>query len=299
MMKPKIGLVTVTYNSATVLDEFLASVRALRGVEAVLYAIDNASKDDSVRRLETDPPPGCVVIPNKDNVGVAAGNNQGINAALKDGATHVLLINNDVRFGPDLVATLLAEMDRCDAGMIVPKMYFADTPKTIWCCGGFLDWKRGYMPRHYGAKETDVGQFDTARWVDDAPTCCMLIRAEVFAKVGFMDERYFVYGDDTDFVHRARESGFGLRYTPAVVLDHKVSILTGGPYSEFSMRWSTRSRGLFIAKHYRGFKRVAATVIYRMYLLSRRITGHDAPDLYGRRLGYFKEGIQVEAQGKD
>lgn len=288
----------MTYNSATVLDEFLASVRALRGVDTVLYAIDNASKDDSVRRMEADAPSGCVVIANKDNFGVAAGNNQGIHAALKDGATHVLLINNDVRFGPDLVATLLAEMERCDAGMIVPKIYFADTSKTIWCCGGFLDWKRGYMPRHYGAKKTDVGQFDIARWVESAPTCCMLIRAEVFAKVGLMDERYFVYGDDTDFVYRARECGFGLRYTPSAVLDHKVSSLTGGTYSEFGMRWSTRAQGLFIAKHYRGFKRVAATLIFRIYLLSRRISGHDAPDLYGRRVGYFKEGIQVEAQGK-
>ena len=292
-MKTKIGLVTVTYNSATVLEEFLASVRALRGVDTVLYAIDNASKDDSVRRLETDPPPGCVVIPNKDNVGVAAGNNQGIHAALNDGATHVLLINNDVRFGPDLVATLLAEMEGCDAGMIVPKIYFADTPKTIWCCGGFLDWKRGYMPRHYGAKKTDVGQFDIARWVESAPTCCMLIRAEVFAKVGFMDERYFVYGDDTDFVYRARECGFGLRYTPSAVLDHKVSSLTGGQNSEFSIRWSSRARGLFLAKHYRGFKRGAVKAIIRMYMLTRRIAGSDSADVYKRRVIAFDEGIKV------
>jgi GT2 family glycosyltransferase len=264
----------------------------------VLYAIDNASKDDSVQKLMADPLDDFVVFVNTENVGVAAGNNQGIRAALKDGATHILLINNDVRFSPDLVATLLREIDRCDAGMIVPKIYFADTPKIIWCCGGFLDWKRGYQPRHYGAKERDAGQFDTARWVEDAPTCCMLIRTEVFAKVGFMDERYFVYGDDTDFVHRAREAGFGLYYTPAVALDHKVSILTGGTNSEFSIRWSTRARGLFIAKHYRGLKRFAATAIFRMYLLSRRISGHDSPDLYKRRLEYFHEGIKVEVQGR-
>ena len=113
-----------------------------------------------------------------------------------------------------------------------------------------------------------------------------------------MDGRYFVYGDDTDFVHRALETGFRLRYTPSAVLDHKVSILTGGPQSEFSVRFSTRARGLFIMKHCRGFKRVAATAIFRMYLLSRRITGHDAPDLYERRLAYFKEGIQVAANGQ-
>jgi hypothetical protein len=183
-----------------------------------------------------------------------------------------------------------------EADMIVPKIYFADTSKIIWCCGGFLDWKRGYQPRHYGAKETDVGQYDSARWVEDAPTCCMLIRAEIFAKIGFMDERYFVYGDDTDFVHRAREAGFGLLYTPAVALEHKVSILTGGPYSEFSMCWSTRARGLFIAKHYRGLKRFAATAIFRMYLLSRRISGHDSTQLYKRRLKYFEEGIKSTMQ---
>ncbi len=121
----------------------------------------------------------------------------------------------------------------------------------------------------------------------------MLIRAEVFAKVGFMDERYFVYGDDTVFVCRAREAAFCLRYTPATVLFHKVSTLTGGTKSDFTIWWSTRARGLFIAKHFAGLEGSMARLMFRMYMLTRMVAGSDSLEIYKKRVMAFDEGIEV------
>src|SRR5215471_12647355 len=98
---PLLGVVTVTYNSAKVLDDFLGSLAGQSFKAFRLYAIDNASSDGSADILErsavTDP--RIITIRSADNLGVAEGNNIGIRRSIEDGCTHVLLLNNDTVFG--------------------------------------------------------------------------------------------------------------------------------------------------------------------------------------------------------
>ncbi|RYE38977.1 MAG: glycosyltransferase, partial [Hyphomicrobiales bacterium] len=88
----RIGVVTVTYNSAKVLPDFFESTNRQIGCEFHLYVIDNASRDESVALSRTLAHCATTIIANPDNVGVAEGNNQGIRKALEDGCTHVLLL---------------------------------------------------------------------------------------------------------------------------------------------------------------------------------------------------------------
>jgi GT2 family glycosyltransferase len=244
-----VGVVTVTFNSGTVLGGFIDSVLKQTHAEFVLYVVDNASSDDTLKQLAEYQDARIMVIPSKVNVGVAQGNNTGIRAALKDGCTSVLLINNDTVFEPDLFSKLSEGLEQYKCEMILPKILYFDEPRRIWCAGGQFNRLRGYAAVHYGEGEPDTGGFDTVRQVEYAPTCCMLIKNAAFYKVGLMDERYFVYTDDADFCYRAKMAGLKLYYLPDARILHKVSSLTGGALSDFTVRFATRNRVYFILKN--------------------------------------------------
>ncbi len=243
----KVGLVTVLYNSSDVLPEFFASIDRQSYKNIVVYCVDNASKDNSVQQCRTQDST-YVVIENEKNVGVAEANNQGICAALADGCDAVLLLNNDTVFPPDLIELLTAGLDRYACDMIAPKIYYHDRPNVIWCAGGLFHLLQSYHTEHVGVGAIDTGQYDTPRFVTYVPTCCLLIRREVFGRIGIMDNRYFVYSDDADFLYRCLQKDIRVWYLPEAKLWHKVSSLTGSS-SEFSVHYCTRNRIYFLRKH--------------------------------------------------
>ena len=245
-----IGVVTVTYNSADVLADFLRCMFAQTHREFTLFAVDNASKDDTLRILRECPDDRLKMIANPDNRGVAAGNNQGIHAALDAGCRSVLLINNDTEFGSALIAQLDEGLTAHHVDMTCPKMMYYDDPQRIWAAGGTFQPRLGYRTIHLGEREIDHGQYDSAQLVTYVPTCCVLIKNEVFQNIGFMDERYFVYADDTDFMYRAMKAGIKLMYLPEAKLLHKVGSLSGGEESPFAIQYGTRNRMFFLLKHF-------------------------------------------------
>jgi len=247
----KIGVVTVTYNSAAMLDEFFASLDAQTYRQFCLISVDNASSDSTVLLLNAQPGAEQLVIANVANVGVAAANNQGIRAAIEVGCEFVLLINNDVVLGPDLLAELIRGLTDHSCEMAVPLIYFSDPPDRIWTAGGSFQPWLGFRIHHRGSNEKDRGQYHQPAKIDYAPTCCVLIRREVFRRIGLMDERYFVYADDVDFMYRARKAGVAMYYLPRGKLWHKVNGLTGGSLSDFSLYYNARGRALFLYKHFR------------------------------------------------
>jgi len=244
----KIGVVTVTYNSEPVLQEFFDSLAIQTHKKFVLFIVDNASKDQTLAIARQPMSFPLVLIANQDNLGVAEGNNQGISAALSSGCECVLLLNNDTVFPSNLIENLYLGLDRYHCDMTTGKMYHHDSPDHFWCAGGRFQPLLGYDIRHDGEGERDIGQFDTPRPITYTPTCCLMVRGIVFDRVGLMDPRYFVYADDVDFLYRCLKSDISLWYVPEVKLWHKVSSLTGG-MSDFMVRYSTRNRVYFLRKH--------------------------------------------------
>lgn len=293
MAEPKIGLVTVTYNSGPVLEGFFRSLWAQSHSNFICVAVDNQSKDDSLKRLRRETDARLVVIDNVNNVGVAEGNNQGIRYCLEQGCDYVLLINNDVEFEPGLIATLVKTCEDTGHPMVVPKMYFHEPSNLLWCAGGyFVKWAAWYNG-HYGEQEIDRGQYDQARVIEYCPTCCMLIRRQVFEAVGLMDPEYFVYYDDVDFCIRALRSKQTLYYTPAAKLWHKVSSSTGGEHSEFSIRYLARNQALLINKNFAGLVRPvfhAINIAYYGWRLAKRL---DTVKVMRQRLGIYLKNMRL------
>jgi len=243
-----IGIVTVTYNSAEVLPEFLQTVFSQTFGEFLLYVVDNASRDESVALISQCIDPRIRVIANTGNLGVAEGNNQGIRAALADGCDAVLLLNNDTILAPDLLEQLREGFEHHGCDLTTGKMYFDQPANQIWCAGGHFVPLLGYLTRHDGEGQTDCGQFDEPRRVTYTPTCCLMIRSSVFERTGFMDSKYFVYHDDVDFLYRCMKNNISMWYVPGARLWHKVSSLTGAT-SDFLSRYAIRNRIYFVRKY--------------------------------------------------
>ncbi len=108
----KIGLVTVLYKSETVLDGFFESLRKQTFKDFKLYIVNNASPDGSLKKAllekeKVDYP--IEIIDNENNVGVAKGNNQGIERALYEKSEYILLLNNDIEFLENTIEILYSE----------------------------------------------------------------------------------------------------------------------------------------------------------------------------------------------
>lgn len=292
----KIGLVTVTYNSAGVLEEFMTSLLAQEHKNWLLFAVDNQSKDATLEQLNSYKDPRVRVIANDQNLGVAGGNNQGIQEAIKEGCDHIVLINNDTEFEPNLLSGLLENLNQHKCDMVVPKIYYHDPKDRLWFAGGsfrrFLFWQI----RHFGLDETDRGRYDQATAISYAPTCCVLMPSRVFEKVGLMDEQYFVYYDDVDFFLRANRQGYITYYVPQVHLYHKVSSLSGGNESEFGLYMQSRNAILFARKNFDSLRVKLVFIGQQIFFWLRLLLGKDSHKVYTTRQRGFWDGIRMRLE---
>jgi hypothetical protein len=246
-----IGFVTVLFKSDDVLPDFFASLAKQINVRVKLYVLDNSPTDSGYqlsRRLAEQYGIDAVVIFNDANLGVAKGNNQGIAMALRDHCEIVLIGNNDTVFSAsDTLERLVEPIVAGKATMVTPKIKYFGTNK-IWCAGGtMVEWRGTTL--HTGETEEDRGQFEKPSAITYAPTCFMAVKSAALPSPTPMDEKYFVYYDDTDFVFRMTHAGHTLYYTPAAEVFHKVSFSTGGDETDFSIYYLTRNRVYFILKN--------------------------------------------------
>jgi len=169
-----------------------------------------------------------IVLKNSQNLGFVEGNNVGIRYALKNGADWVLILNNDTTVAPDLLTQLIKQGNLINqSGILGPKIYFApgfeyhknrykpsQRGKVFWYAGGIIDWDNVYCS-HRGVDEVDKGQYDPptgGEETDFVSGCAMLVKKEVFDKIGLFDPRYFLYLEDVDFCQRAKKAGFKIIY---------------------------------------------------------------------------------------
>ncbi len=263
----KTGLVTVLYHSDAVLEGFFNSIAQQSFKDYILYLIDNsanAATDTLIAQLALKYPVTAIrYIRSPGNIGVAAGNNTGIRQALTDGCSYVLLLNNDIEITENnALEQMVSVCETQGEKMVVPKISYYDTRK-LWMAGGYMDTWRA-LGVHEGYNKQDAPRYNIRKHISYAPTCFMIIAREVFGKAGYMDEKYFAYYDDTDFVWRATKAGYQLLYEPSVTILHKVSSLGGGDWSPFYIYHSNRNKLYFIRKNFRGIKRYFA-VCYTLF----------------------------------
>jgi GT2 family glycosyltransferase len=224
----------------------------------------------------------AIIIKNKRNYGFAAGCNIAITFALSTlRPDYILLLNNDTVVDMDFLNELIktAEGDE-KIGIVGPKIYFYDhlgRSDVISFTGeDVVPWKGA--GQIYGYEEIDKGQWDEPMEPDRLEASCLLIRREVFEKVGLFDETFFMYYEETDICFRAKRAGFRLKYCPNAKIWHKVASSTGGMVSPVRIYFMTRNRPLFIMKNFPSefWKHILYVIFWefkfyvRFYLIQRR-----------------------------
>jgi GT2 family glycosyltransferase len=210
-------------------DETIRAVRSLNDADPTIdvVVVDNASGDGSPDILRTALP-GVALIVADENGGFSAGCNMGIREALRRGATRVLLLNSDVVVRPGMVAALDAAMDE-DArlGIVGPVVAELHDEDLVQSMGIRYHQATGRM-RHFSfgtRRSTAPGSL--RRIVDGVSGCAMLIRREVFERIGLLAEEYFFGFEDLDFCLRARAAGFQTACVGSALVLHEGNLSIG------------------------------------------------------------------------
>ena len=264
--RPKVCLLILTTNALAMTKEQLVDVAELetKGMDVECLVVDNGSHDGTEEAIKN------YKLSNMDykfiqsgaNLGFAGGNNVGIKDALKRRFDYIDLLNNDLILPNDLVTKLVSYMEASpEVGLASPKMYFAkgyefhkdrykenEKGKVIWYAGGIVD-KNNVYTTHRGVDEVDRGQYDKIEETDVANGATVIIRREVFEKVGLLDSSFFLYWEDADFSQRAKRAGFGVMYYPKTWMWHKVSASTGGSGSPTNDYFLTRNRFYYAMRY--------------------------------------------------
>lgn len=159
--------------------------------------------------------PGIVTIiidnsPPNENLGFAKAVNIGVKDAISKGATKVLLLNPDLKISKNQIEELTSNND----GIVSPVLKTGSKLDF----GGKINWMLG-RTTHKKIASSAVPRND----IDYVTGACMLIDAKVFEKIGFFDERYFMYFEDVDFCLRAQKAGFNINVDRNIVVEHKLT----------------------------------------------------------------------------
>lgn len=210
---PKVFVIILNYNGALTLNDCLNSVFQSDYNNFEVVVVDNDSNDNSFESARQKFS-RAHFIKNSVNVGFAQGNNVGIRFALEKFADMVFLLNNDTVIEKDTFNKLVhAAIKNPRAGIFSPLILNPDK-STIWFAGGKILWNK-MKTIHLLEKETENPY--SSQYLSG---CSMLIKNDVFKKIGLFDERYFLYYEDADISLRAKRAGFDLLMIPSTSIIH-------------------------------------------------------------------------------
>lgn len=252
MITPQdVMVVLLNYRGADDTVRCLRSLHAMHVFPGRIIVVDNNSNDGSVDEIVdewkcfSEDVAKCdkdsmmasspsILIAMKDNDGYSSGNNAGIRMALQDVKCKAIwILNNDVEvdvFALDALCECLNAHP--DSGMCGSTVVRFHNRKTVQCAGGYGFSKiLGTTPAVCGEMSLEhVLGLDPARVeasLKYLTGASLLVRREVFERMGFLDEAYFLYYEDAEFGLRAGQHGYGLSWAPASIVFHKEGGTTG------------------------------------------------------------------------
>lgn len=234
-----------------------------------VVVVDNGSTTDptdAIHRVYKD----AVVIRLLENRGFSGGNTEGMKYAMAHGATHIWLLNNDTVVDRGALS-LLRAFRAPNVGIAGSKIYFApgyefhhdrytktERGRVFWYAGGIIDWNNMYAS-HKGVDEVDHGQYDRVTSTQFVTGCSFMVKREVVEKVGYFDNRLYLYLEDVDYSLRTKQVGWSLVYYPDSVLWHVNAGSSGGAGKLLHDYYITRNR-LMIGMRFAPWRTKAALI---------------------------------------
>ncbi|MFA7208674.1 MAG: glycosyltransferase family 2 protein [Parcubacteria group bacterium] len=198
---PKVFIVILNYNAKATVQKCLTSVFKLNYPNFEVVFVDNNSSDGSLELAKTNFSKADF-IKNAENLGCAAGNNIGIRFSLERMAEYVLLLDSATEVDRDFLIRLIEVADRnAKIGLLSPIVFEGDAAEVCFS-GGKINWFK--MSLEY-AKKIQTEDFYESEFLTNRG---MLVKAEVFKKIGLFDEDFFLCWGDVDLSFRAGKAGF-------------------------------------------------------------------------------------------
>jgi hypothetical protein len=200
--------------------------------------------------------PLLYLVEGGSNLGFPGGNNAAIGIAMDKQPGIIVLINNDTAVEPGFLSPLADFLGK-DAknGAAGGTICYYSSPGKIWAAGGGgMNWLTANSA-HYGPGLDPSSLPGGPVRLDYITGCLLALRADAVEKAGMMDEKYFLYYDETDWAVRLRACGYRFFYIPSSKIYHKVSLTTENDKSINIKYYFTRNQIYFIKKNYKALKK--------------------------------------------
>ena len=244
-----ISIIAVTFNTKRVVLDCLASIfETIKEMSFEVWVVDNNSTDGTVEAIR-EQYPGVNIIPNKENLGFAAANNQ---AFRQMNGRYALLLNTDTVLTSGAVKELYDFMEaNPEAGMACGQLLNQDGSKqnsianfptllTLSCNETVL---RILMPKRFPSKRRE---YVSPLKVDSCIGACLMVRKEAMDDIGFFDERYFFFLEETDWAYTMKQAGWKIYFVPTMKIIHAQGKTIGDSLDSRIMFY--RSRYIFFKK---------------------------------------------------
>jgi len=218
-----IAVSIVSYNTSELLQKLLKNLYSQKNLDGLeVFVVDNNSSDDSVEMIKTNFPK-VNLIESKENSGFAKGQNL---ALKKINAPLTLILNPDTDFDSDTLF-MMEEFMRNNPEISIASCKIKGSGGGLGSNGGdlpfgfaLLSWLFNFdikgLPSFHRYDKDFYGSKNVG-WVGGT---FMMVRKEVFEKVGYFNEDYFMYFEDVEFCYKAGKAGFKIGFNPDVSISH-------------------------------------------------------------------------------
>ena len=213
-----LSVVIVNYQTYELTKNTINSVLGYKypfGVEIIV--VDNASSDDSLSRLQEDFKDTVKFIASDENNGFAAGNNQALRIAQ---SKYVLLLNSDTIVWENTLEDIYNYMENnSDVGAAGCRVLLENGDLDKACKRSFPNVKNSFFKLFHIPTNSAEVNYNLNNLPDDdvyeiecLTGAFMFIRKEALDEVGFLDESFFMYGEDIDLCYRIKQAGWKIIY---------------------------------------------------------------------------------------
>lgn len=229
----KVSIIVVNWNGERFLKDCLSALSGQRYTNTEIILVDNGSADSSVRFARGNFPE-VKIVALSENKGFTGGNAAGLEIA--QGA-YIALVNNDARADKMWLENLIEPMLRDHTiGICASKLIFENT-QTVNSAGDGLTTAGVGFNRGLGS---EAAGFAISELVFGACGAAVLYRRRMLDEIGFLDEDFFLYDEDTDLNFRAQLAGWECIYVPTAVAYH-VANATSRRLSDLHVYYHTRN----------------------------------------------------------
>ena len=223
-----------------------------------LFWVDNGTEEELPHETAGD---NVVFIGLKNNIGIAAAQNIGINAAIRDGAEFVILSDQDTYFPNDCVDTLIKTFSRWpEAAAVVPQ--FRDKNKKT--ADGFILHNTSW----FSSTQVSAGDHQLFQAIASGK----VLRVSALGAVGLMDESLFIDWVDLEWCWRARDKGFSVVGNASVTIEHTLGDFAKDlGFREVNLRSSQRHYYITRNAFYLALRSPYLSLFHRVILFLRSL----------------------------